>query len=419
MSKVPHLSVFKSTAIPSPSLSIDSTLVKQIDRKLTKYAMNNKNVVLGVGSRFIKDQLAILNALITVLRTKGARISIIPAMGSHGGASDEGQLAILAAEGITEETLGVPLISHVIPRSIPIKDSLLIKNGLSEIYIDEFAAQADIVILINRIKPHTSFSGPVQSGLSKMACIGLGKAKGAAVYHHLFEAMGFSNVLPRIVAEVSRHIPLLIGVALIENSISQISYFDIIESQDWHSVEPILLKSAIEQMPHIPLETADILIVDELGKAVSGSGMDTNIIGIKQDIFNFKVKYIYARRMAEGSGGNAVGMGLADIIHRQLLNEVDFSVSYINAETSLSPSSVKIPITYNSDRDAWEALFRLGGGNPDKIPIVVWIRNTSNLQYILTNHNKNIKGYELIKESLPIHFDDNGNLPEFNELTTL
>ncbi|PKL25969.1 MAG: hypothetical protein CVU90_15470 [Firmicutes bacterium HGW-Firmicutes-15] len=336
-------------------------------------------------------------------------------MGSHGGASSKGQRDILSSYGITEETMKVPIISEVEPETMPIQNEILIKHGLSSLYVDRHALQADGIILINRIKPHTSFPGPIQSGLCKMCCIGLGKAKGASAYHRLFDSYGFTHAIPLLLEEIIANVPILAGVAMIENGENNVADIAVLKPSQFLVEEPRLLLKAIEFMPSIPLSASDVLIVDEIGKGVSGSGMDTNIIGLKRDVFTFKTRIVYARSMADGSGGNAVGMGLADVIHKKLLEKVDFPVSYVNAETSLSPNSVKIPITYASDEEAWAAILRLTGFTDTEYPKIIWIRNTSELQYILTNSPEMIPDEDL-DGPLEFTFDEDGNLPDFSVL---
>lgn len=414
-SQLPTFRLLRNEILQKRVFDIDRQLPLMLIREIPPLMVENRRICVCVGSRYIKQQIPVLKHLIRYLRTLSAQVFVIPAMGSHGGATSIGQQQVLASYGITEQTMGVPVISEIIPDAIPIDSPLLREAGLKELYVDHHAMQADGIILINRVKPHTSFAGRLQSGLCKMCCIGLGKAKGAAVYHRVFDTLGFPKALPLIVEEVITKAPILGGLALVENGVGDIAHIAVLQANRFLEKEPGLLAMAIEQMPSIPISKSDLLIVDEIGKDVSGSGMDTNIIGIKRDIFSFQPKCIYARRLAEGSDGNAVGMGLADVVHSQLVAQVNFPASYINAETSLSPSSVKIPITYSSDREAWEALLRLSGHADTEGLCVVWIHNTSDLRYILTNCSCP-KTWEVIAEGITISVDDEGNFPDFIEL---
>lgn len=412
MKSLPPLFLLQNSALNTNSVDIDGEVPSLMKKAFSAFELQGKRICLCVGSRHIKQQAKILSHTIHAIQAFGGVPFIIPAMGSHGGANAKGQRDILASYGITEEALGVPVLSELEPASIPVQNTVLLAHGLSSIFVDRYALRADGIVLINRIKPHTSFSGPIQSGLCKMCCIGLGKAKGAFAYHRLFDSIGFSKAIPPLLEEIIANIPILAGIALIENGEGNITHISVLKPNQFIAEEPGLLEKAIECMPSIPISGSDVLIVDEIGKGVSGSGMDTNIIGLKQDIFSFHAKIIYARRMAAGSGGNAVGMGLADIIHRKLLREVDFPVSYINAETSLSPNSVKIPITYDSDKEAWAAILRLIGSSDSDCPSVVWIRNTSELRYILTNSPEVVPNDQ--KENMwEFTFDKDGNLPDF------
>lgn len=403
-----------SLPVKTDTVDLQSTVLQQLRPLLEHSRVQGKKIGIAVGSRNIASECEILHILIRELRTYGASVCIIPAMGSHGGATAEGQSEVLALKGITERQLGVPVVSAMKPVRYMCGTSPVCGGEVLDIYIDAHAVACDAMILVNRIKPHTSFVGPIQSGLCKMACIGLGKAVGASYYHRLFSRYGFQHVLPELVARVTEHIPIIAGIALIENGTFGLSHIEVLPPQDWIEQEPRLLRMSVENMPNLPFGRIDMLIIDEIGKAVSGSGMDTNVVGLKRDIFSCEVGYRYVRSLAKGSGGNAVGMGLADVIHKRLLADVDFSVSYINAETSLSPNAVKIPITYGSDRQALESLFRMGGFEEGEKPIVVWIRNTSDLQYIVTNV-PSVSNPEVGKP-LVIDFDRHGNLPNFAQL---
>lgn len=414
-SQLPPLRLLRNVILQKRIFDIDRQLPLMLMSEIPPLMVENKRICICVGSRHIEQQVPVLKHLIRYLQTLSAQVFVVPAMGSHGGATSIGQQQVLASYGITEQAMGVPVISEIVPDAISVDSPSLRKAGLKELYVDHHAMHADGIILINRVKPHTSFTGRIQSGLCKMCCIGLGKAKGAAAYHRVFDVLGFSKALPLIVEEVIAKAPILGGLALVENGVGDIAHIAVLQANRFLEKEPGLLAMAIEQMPSIPISKSDLLIVDEIGKGVSGSGMDTNIIGKKRDIFSFLPKCIYARRLAEGSAGNAVGMGLADVVHSQLVAQVDFPASYINAETSLSPGSVKIPITYSSDREAWEALFRLSGHADMEDLSVVWIRNTSDLRYVLTNCSCP-KTWEVIAEGITISVDDEGDFPDFIEI---
>ena len=414
MKDIPPLSLYYAP-YESKAIQIKQSLYSQLNDILEKKDLQGKKIVLGVGSRYIKDQNEVLEYLIAFLLEKGAHVTIIPAMGSHGGSTAEGQIEVLRNNGITEETMGVPIISSPIPELIIIKHPITPLTEPLTLHIDKHALESDYVILINRIKPHTSFKGPIQSGLCKMACIGLGKPQGARYYHHLFNMHSFGIVLPLLTGEVLKRVPILAGIALVEDENCRLASLSVLPPDAWLDEEPRLLQLAASHMPHIPVEKADILIVEEFGKHVSGSGLDTNIVGLKTDFFSFEVNHRYIRTLARGSGGNAVGMGLCDIMHKRVLKDIDFSVSYINAETSLSPNSVKIPMIYSSDKEAMESLYRMGGYN-DSDPAIVWILNTSNLQYVLTNKPVSNNSYRRIRENISLTYDDSGDFPSFTEL---
>lgn len=411
---IPSLSLYKKS-YTSEAIDIEHTLKMQMDLLVKNVELNRKKIVIAVGSRHIKDQVNVLLVLIDILVKRGAEVTIIPAMGSHGGSTADGQREVLAINGIDEKTMGVPIVSSHIPKEILLDYPLFpIKENVT-LYIDSHVLTSDYVILLNRIKPHTSFTGPIQSGLCKMACIGLGKPKGARIYHRLFNAYTFESILPILTQEIQKKVPFLAGIALIEDEGGNVTSLSVLPPHQWILKEPELLQLAVSHMPYIPIKSADILIVEEFGKSISGSGLDTNIIGLKTDFFKFEVNHRYIRSMAKGSGGNAVGMGLSDVMHKKVLEDVDFSVSYINAETSLSPNSVKIPMTYPTDKEAIASLYRMGGYEASDASIV-WIQNTSNLTYILTNCPINNNSYHLIDSGIVVEYDKEGNLPTFEEI---
>lgn len=366
--------------------------------------LQDKRIGIAVGSRYLKKLPDILKCLVMWLRKQGADPFLFPAMGSHGGGSSDGQLQLLHTLGINEEYIGAPIISKAEP-------VMFSSNGHYNIYADASAVNSDGIILVNRIKPHTSYSGPIQSGLSKMACIGLGKSTGAGYYHAQFITDGFNNVIPSVLNEVKKYLRIIAGVAIIEDCFNELVRCEVVSPDSWLEREPILLKEAVSYMHSIPLRKADLLIVDEIGKSISGSGMDTNIIGKKQDFFQFDVQRIYVRDINNASAGNAVGIGLADIVHARILEKFDPVSSYLNAETSFSPDSVKIPIHYPSDQENLTHLNRMIAIDPDKNPIIVWIRNTSDISFLLTNTE--ITGLQCIKKQIPINYSADGDLPDF------
>ncbi|MCL6637863.1 MAG: nickel-dependent lactate racemase, partial [Alicyclobacillus sp.] len=266
-------------------------------------------VALAVGSRGIAQLPALVRATVGVLRRYGAEPFVVPAMGSHGGATAEGQAALLARLGVSEQTVGAPVRS-----SMEVVEVGVASDGLP-LYTDALAAQADGIVLLNRIKPHTSFRGPVESGLLKMLVIGLGKQKGAEMAH----IFGFPDLSRRIqdrAAHLLTRLPVWFGVGVIENAYDELARIVVLPAERLLVEEPVLLEEARRRMARILLPDLDVLVVDEAGKDISGVGMDPNVTGryptegIEPGL---RIRRIVVLRLTEKTDGNAAGLGLADV----------------------------------------------------------------------------------------------------------
>jgi len=302
-------------------------------------------IAIAVGSRGMNRLPELVRHTVAELKQRGADPFIVPAMGSHGGATATGQQKVLAELGVTEQQVGCPIIS-----SMETVELDQLPNGLP-VLMDKEAMRADGIIMINRIKPHTSFSGPLESGLVKMLAIGLGKQLGADSCH----AMGFGHMAVNIVAMASIKIakaPILFGLATIENAYDKITRIRILPARQIISEEQELLVEAKANMPRILFNPLDILVVDEMGKQFSGTGTDPNITGraatpyldLKQKITKMAVLDLSAT-----SHGNATGVGLADICTQRLVDKIDFDATYANHITSTVLTHGKIPVTMKND----------------------------------------------------------------------
>ncbi len=268
-------------------------------------------VAVGAGSRGVANVAAMVRATVDALRDLGARPFIVPAMGSHGGATAEGQRGILAKYGITEETMGVPILS-----SMEVVEIGRMPWGLP-VLVDRHASEADHIVLVNRVKPHTNFRGEVESGVMKMLVIGLGKHRGAKQGHRAAMDIGFERMIPEIARFSLRTLPFLFGVASVENARHETARIAAILPEDLEETEKALQREAKQLLGRIPFEHLHLLIVDEIGKDVSGTGMDPNVIGRMYLYPNPEPpspRYvrILIRDLTEKTGGNAVGMGFAD-----------------------------------------------------------------------------------------------------------
>jgi hypothetical protein len=309
-------------------------------------------VGITAGSRGIEDLPAVLEVIVSELQSRGLEPFVFPAMGSHGGATPEGQRETLATLGITPDRLGCEL-----------KSSLDVEQVGSDstgrpVYAAEDALDADAVLLVNRVKLHTDFEGEVESGLCKMAVVGLGKQRGADNMHNAALDRGFADVIPEWAGILIEETPIVGGVGLIENAEERAAAIEGVPASDLLEVEPDLLERSKELFPELPVDDLDLLVVDEMGKEISGTGLDTNVIGRvnflgQVELDTPALSRVYVRSLTPASHGNALGVGLADLVHRDLASVIDFEDTYVNIVTSGEPSRAKLPFVVPSDATAF------------------------------------------------------------------
>ncbi|PAW65075.1 MAG: hypothetical protein B9S34_11510 [Opitutia bacterium Tous-C1TDCM] len=317
-------------------------------------------VAVAVGSRGITNLAAIVRGTIDVLQAAGAVPFIIPAMGSHGGATPEGQRTILADYGVTEAAMGVP-----VRPSLEVQEIGRTPEGAAVVCSTE-AMAADGIVLINRIKPHTDFFGTLGSGLLKMAVIGLGKHAGAAAMHRAASWIGHERSIRGMAKVIVARAPLLGGLAILENQFHETAKIVAIPRAEMETAEETLLEEARALLPRLPFGEIDLLIVDWIGKNISGAGLDPNVtnrwvqgyIGglMREDRPLPFVRRLFVRDVTPESHGNAIGIGLADVTTTRLVRAMDRRATAVNSLTSLTPGSAKIPIAFDTDREAVEAM---------------------------------------------------------------
>jgi hypothetical protein len=343
-------------------------------------------VAVGVGSRGITNLQAIVWAVVDELKAARTEPFIIPAMGSHGGATPEGQTELLREYGITQEALGVPIRA-----SMDVERIGSTPEGV-EVYCSAEALRADAIVLVNRVKPHTDFGGKIGSGIIKMSVIGLGKRVGASHYHVASSRLGYEEMLRAIARVTLKTAPILCGVAIIENQRHETARIAVLPRAEIERREEELFVEAQQLMPKLPFEDIDLLIVDRLGKNISGAGMDPNIIGRgvhgyssflgQKNLPPPRIKRIFVRDLTPETHGNAIGIGFADLTTTRLVQQMDRRVTYVNALTSLTPNGAKIPIHFDSDREALElGLKSVGLADPARAR-VVRIADTLSLEKI-------------------------------------
>ncbi len=359
-------------ALADPALEVRSQLQRL---PLRDRLCAGDTVAVTVGSRGIADIAAITGGLVAELRACGTRPFIIPAMGSHGGGTAEGQRAIVEGFGITEQTMGVRIKSSMdvaqigrTPEGIPV-------------FVDRHALAADHIAVVGRIKPHTDFSGEVESGLHKMMVIGLGKHRGAALYHKTFVRYGFDHMIKSIAGVILEKCSILLGLAIVETPDDATGLIRALWPEDFSSSEPALLARAREWMPRLPFSRADLLIIDAIGKDISGTGLDTNVVGRNPSAPDQgpRITRIYVRGLTPGTHGNATGMGFADYTHRRLVDEIDYQTTRINCLTGNNPRAGAIPLHFDSDREAIEAALGTVGYVDPAMARVMRIRHTLDL----------------------------------------
>ena len=389
---------------------VRGNLIKKLNAK-SWGIKKNQRIAITAGSRGISHYELLLKTIVDFVKSKGAIPFIVPAMGSHGGASAYGQEKMLKNLGIDKKTMGCEIISSM----------EVVKIGYAHdnlpVYIDKNAYRGDGIIIFNRVKMHTSFRGKYESGLIKMISIGLGKRKGAdAIHAERFEHMA-DNILA--CAKVSlEKLNIIGGVCTIENGYDEVADIFVLDKNEILQKEPQILQKSKSLMPRIYLDDIDVLIVKEIGKNISGTGMDTNVIGrfhTKAASGGPNITKVGILDLSNESLGNANGVGLADFATKKLYNKINFDYTYLNALTSTEPNSIKLPMILDNDELVIKACAKTCGILDEKNIKVVIIENTKNLNELymskvaydsVVEKNK----VEIISNEKEISFDEEGNL---------
>ena len=347
-------------------------------------AWAGRRVAVGVGSRGITAIAGVVRTVVAWLRAQGAEPFVMPAMGSHGGGTPDGQRDLLESYGVTEAAVGAP-----IETAMEVVEIGRSPEGI-DVVLSALALQADAVVLVNRVKPHTDFdSVEIGSGIRKMCAIGLGKAEGAFRCHWAASTLGHERVLRDVSAYAIARLPRLYGVALIEDGAHALARIELLRGSELAEREPPLLRLAREWMPALPFDEIDVLIVDEIGKNISGTGMDTNIVGRGVDLrpmatCRSAVRAIYVRGLTPESHGNAIGIGLADIVSTRLVEAMDPAITYTNAVSAMTPATARISINFPTDAQCLRAALRVSGADPAN-PRIVRIRHTLALDRLVVS----------------------------------
>lgn len=396
---------------------VEADVAGAVHREMADIASQDlagKRIAVTGSSRGIANLDTVVREVVTALRSAGAEPFVIPGMGSHGGATVPGQVDVLAnINNITEATVGCP-----VEATMDVVQVGTTQTGFP-VFQDRLAHEADGVMLVNRVKPHTGFTECVESGLCKMMVIGLGKQAGASRIHQQSLRDGMGRLIldaSKIIVEAER--PRIVGgLAVVENAFketAQVRGTRVNSHADLIAFESALLKDAYRLLPRLPFDDIDALIVDEIGKNISGAGMDTNVIGIKQGLDKPRIAAIYVRGLTEETHGNAIGIGCAAVIRRDLVEQIDLNATYMNAFTAKRPTFAQIPMMVDNELQALQFLANFRQGADPQSLRAVWIENTSRLgdmwiSEALIDEARALENVEVSGTAQQIGFDDAWN----------
>ncbi|MCB1815055.1 MAG: DUF362 domain-containing protein [Candidatus Competibacteraceae bacterium] len=403
--------VFADRAIKDVTAAVQAELNKpEISARITPGA----SIAIGVGSRGVANIDTVVKAMVAELKKRGAQPFVFPAMGSHGGATADGQAEVLANYGITEATIGAPVRATMDTEIVT-----QLPDG-TPLHMDKFARAADGVVVVNRIKPHTTFRGDIESGLVKMLIIGMGKINGASTFHTLHGMDRFPEVLPQAAEALMEHIPFLFGLGLVEDAYDHTAIIEAITGDKLVEREAQLLVKSKDYMAKLYFDNIDVLIIDQMGKEISGAGFDPNITGRNnRGVVGFdhpQVKKIVVLDLSDKTHGNATGLGVADVITQRLFNRIDFEYTYANVITSAYLDGGLIPIVMQTEHDAIALAAKTVPRVNSQNARIVRIRDTLTLGEIevseaLLDEVQAHAGLEILSEPFEMAFDADGRLP--------
>jgi len=357
---------------------IRATVRAELGRLAWSAIQPGQRVAITAGSRGIADIAEVLAAIVEFLKSLDADPFLFPAMGSHGGATAAGQVTMLEQLGVTEASVKAPIVSSMETAEI----------GLTEdrvpVFMDKNALAADHIVVVNRIKSHTKFKAPIESGLMKMMAIGMGKLKGAELYHKAAVQHTFFKIIADAARLVLTEAPVICAVGILENAYGQTAKIKALKTAEIESKEKDLLLLSKKMMAKLPFNEIDLLIIDEMGKDISGVGIDPNITGRNRDLLGVfphpaEVKRLFVRDLTDRSKGNATGIGLADITTQKLVDKIDYAATYKNCITGISLEKAAVPMHFGNDRGAIEVALGCIGAIPAAKSKIVRIKNTLRL----------------------------------------
>jgi len=392
----------------------------EVERQLARLRLRDgikpgETIAITAGSRGIANIVTILRSTVAHFRRLDAMPFLVPAMGSHGGATAEGQLALLARYGITPESVGCEIRSSM-------ETVIVGKTPFGfPVHFDKHAHSADHVFVVNRVKPHTRFAGDIESGLHKMLLIGLGKFEGAQLYHRAIVEHSFDEILRAVAGHVLKTCGVAGGLAILENALDETARLVAVRTEAFAEREIELLREARSLLPRLPFRECDLLIIDEIGKDISGAGMDTNIVGRKFDDKkaterdDTNCKRIFVRGLSAATGGNATGIGIADFTNERTVTRIDRRTTNINCVTGSHPTAAAIPISFETDLECIEAALQTLGLIEPPDARIIHIADTLHLSELWASEAflldaTQLPNIEVISDPQPFRFEERGNL---------
>lgn len=397
---------------PEVSVTDVASAVRSSVSELQLPSLGGKSVAITAGSRGIPGYVEILRALVAELEDRGAEPFIVPAMGSHGGATAEGQLKVLSGYGVTEEAVGAPIRSSL--------DTVVIGHlpDGTPLHTDRIAAAADGIVVFNKIKPHTAYKSAHESGLAKMLAIGLGKHQGARAFH-LHDFAVFPTHVPAGASALLQRLPVLFGLAVVENAWGEAAVVEAVAPERLMERDAELLSEAKRLMGRLLMPRVDVLVVDQIGKNISGAGMDPNVTGrpsLHAAGFDYiKIQKIIVRGLTAETGGNAAGIGNADFTTTRCVAGIDLVATYTNVFSARVMQGGKLPVVLPNDRLALTAaLLTCNGVGPHEAR-VVWVRDTKHLDVVQVSPTvladvRDSSDFAVVGEPRELLFDDDGYL---------
>lgn len=370
--------LFPPSNRPDPLAAVEAELARTA---ILDPVRPGQRVLITAGSRGIECLAEVLTALVAAVKGRGACPVIFPAMGSHGSGTAQGQAEVLEHMGLTEASLGAP-----IHRDLEMVQVAAVHDG-APVYVDRAVAEADHVLIVNRVKEHTEYIGITESGLLKMAVVGLGRHLGALTMHQLAVRISYQKAISAIAQAIFANTRVLGGVAILEDHHNRLRRLEAVPVADIITREPELLAESQAHKPALPFSELDVLMVDEIGKDISGAGFDTKVIGRIMNIYEAecaspRILRVLVRDLTAKAGGNATGIGLADYTTRRAFAKINLAMTAFNCITAAAPEKARIPVVLANDREALRAaLDTIGLWTPESLRLA-WIVNTKDLEYL-------------------------------------